>query len=475
MKAMLHEKPANNPRYGAAGNMSDNEDGFSFDPKTWNKAENKAAARAETAPAEPVSPVPAPESPTKIPDENTVPSRRNLMALGAGGALLLTGGITAFLSRSKTPPVQAATAAPPLPAGTMTRSLTLAQAGDLQSALVSAGVPAEEAGRAATAALGTLGSTNGSLRLVMHLTGGAATQLERAEVTRPDSSGVSLVRSGSGFTATAIAASVTTEVVVKRGEIDRDSFYTSAVTAGITDSLIPEFAKAFAYDFDFQREINPGDIFEAAFEQGRNASGEPVGIPRLVYASLSTNAKSRALYAFTPEGLEPGWFDGNGISIIRSFLRTPVDGARITSRFGIRVHPVLGFVKAHKGTDFGAPTGTPIYAAGDGAVTWAAMKGPNGNLVILQHDNGWQTYYLHMDRFGDGITPGVRVRQGQTIGYVGTTGRSTGPHLHYEMHVNGEAVDAMTMPMDEGHSLKAAELTAFQAERDRIDSIRSQA
>ncbi len=471
MKAMLHEKPANNPRYGAAGNMSDDEDSFSFDPKTWNKVQNKAAARAEMAAAEPLS---VPELPSKSPGDRASPSRRNLVALGAGGALLLTGGVTAFLSRSKTPPAQAA-AAPPLPAGTMTRSLTLAQASDLQGALVSAGVPVEEASRAATAALATLGSASGPLRLVMHLTGGGPTQLERAELTRPDSSGVSLVRSGSGFTATAIAASVTTEVIVKRGEIDRDSFYTSAVTAGITDSLIPEFARAFAYDFDFQREINPGDIFEAAFEQGRNASGEAVGIPRLLYASLSTSAKSRALYAFTPEGGKAGWFDGNGISIIRSFLRTPVDGARITSRFGIRVHPVLGFVKAHRGTDFGAPTGTPIYAASDGAVTWAAMKGPNGNLVILQHDNGWQTYYLHMDRFGDGIMPGVRVGQGQTIGYVGTTGRSTGPHLHYEMHVNGEAVDAMIMPMDEGHSLKGAQLTAFQTERDRIDSIRSQA
>ena len=153
-------------------------------------------------------------------------------------------------------------------------------------------------------------------------------------------------------------------------------------------------------------------------------------------------------------------------------MRTPVEGARISSSFGLRTHPVLGFQKLHRGTDFAAPIGTPIYASGDGVVTWAAMKGANGNLVILQHDDGWQTYYLHMNAFGVGIAPQVRVRQGQEIGQVGTTGRSTGPHLHYELHINGEAVDAMAVQMDEGRRLEGPALEAFKAERDRIDALR---
>ena len=457
--------------------MVDDDHGFSFDPKTWSKPE-----------AKPVAPeVPdvnqntghntdsgAPPPPTG----NTLPNR-NLIALGVSAVVLLAGAGAAMVSHPKAPaaaetPVAARQAA--LPAGTVTRTMNLTAPSELLSALTAAGIAPEEAQKAATVALASLGPSRGALRLVLKLSGGAPPRLEQADLTWPDSSGATINRTPTGdYTASTIAASMKTVVIVKRGEIDRDSFYTSAVTAGITDSLIPDFAKAFAYDFDFQREINPGDIFEAAFEQDQNAAGQNVGVPRLIYASLTTAAKSKALYFYKPQAGEAGWFDGNGISIIRSFMRTPIDGARITSRFGIRVHPVLGFVKAHKGTDFGAPIGTPIFAAGDATVTWAAMKGPNGNLVILQHDNGWQTYYLHMSAFGDGIVAGARVRQGQTIGYVGTTGRSTGPHLHYEMHINGEAVDAMAQPLESGHSLTGPQLASFNTERDRIDLIRSQA
>src|SRR5690606_25925726 len=141
-------------------------------------------------------------------------------------------------------------------------------------------------------------------------------------------------------------------------------------------------------------------------------------------------------YRFTPEGEEPGWFDGNGRSIVRAFMRTPIDGARVSSSFGYRKHPILGYQKLHRGVDFAAPIGTPIYAAGDATVEFAGPKGPNGNFVALRHDNGWRTLYLHMNAFGEGIVAGARVRQGQRVGEVGTTGRSTGPHLHYEVHIN---------------------------------------
>ena len=445
----------------------------SFDPRSWLKAAPAAAQ-------------PEPEKPGSKPPESPPPAvasggmlRHNIVIVAVSVAILCVGAVGAMISRPK-PVAQETPAAgasgPVKDAGASTRTMTLSSLDQLESALTASGLSRDESAAVARSARATVNDRAGEIRLELNLSGDSPPLLKSAAVTYADSSGAVVTRDASGaFSARALAAQLQTVIVVKRGEMDTNSFYSSAVTAGITDSLITPFANAFAYDFDFQREIKPGDVFEAVFEEAHNAAGQTVGQPRLLYASLSTALKSKAVYFFTPIGKDGGWFDGNGASIIRSFLRTPIDGAHITSQFGMRVHPVLGFEKMHKGTDFGAPVGTPIYAAGDGVVNWAAMKGPNGNLVIIQHDNGWQTYYLHMNDFGPGITAGVRVHQGQTIGYVGTTGRSTGPHLHYEMHIDNEPVDAMTVPLQAGHSLDGAEMTSFRNERDRIDAIRAQA
>jgi murein DD-endopeptidase MepM/ murein hydrolase activator NlpD len=154
-------------------------------------------------------------------------------------------------------------------------------------------------------------------------------------------------------------------------------------------------------------------------------------------------------------------------------MRTPVDGARVSSSFGFRTHPILGYQKLHRGVDFAAPTGTPIYAAGAATIEFAGPKGANGNFVALRHDNGWRTLYLHMNAFGPGITTGARVSQGQQVGEVGTTGRSTGPHLHYEVHIDGEPVDPMTIQVGEGRSLSGPLLAAFVEARNRIDQVRA--
>ncbi len=443
----------------------------SFNPKTWLKP----APKAEAVP--PSETPPAPVAPPSPPPAGLM-ERGNLIAFGIAAAILVAGAVTAHFSyRKPVIPGDAPVAAAKPAATDLTRVMTLASVSQLPEAFEASGIPAADAQVAANAAIGVLGAGKpGEIRLALKLSPGQPPKLERADIAFADSSGATVVPSAPGhFFAKATAAALQTAVIVKRGEIDTNTFYSSAVTAGITDSLIPEFAKAFSYDFDFQREINPGDVFEAVFEQTENASGEAVGAPKLLYASLSTAQKSKALYYFTPASGDAGWFDGNGRSIIKSFLRTPIDGAHITSQFGMRVHPVLGFMKMHKGTDFGAPTGTPIYASGDGVITWAAMKGPNGNLTVIQHDNGWQTFYLHQSAFAPGIAAGVRVHQGETIGYVGTTGRSTGPHLHYEMHIDGQPVDAMTVPLEDGHSLTQADMPAFFKERDRIDAIRAQA
>jgi murein DD-endopeptidase MepM/ murein hydrolase activator NlpD len=432
----------------------------SFDPRSWKRTAGAAALAAPPPPGRARPAVPA-------------------AALAGSAAILLLGAIAAYWSRQDE---MAATAAGAVPASDAARPetirnerrmLVLSGAQDLEAALVASGVDAASARQAAALATPAL-KPGDEIRAAMTLApreGGA--DLVRLEASNADSSGVIVQRSGQGFAATPVVADLTARVVVRRGTMDDDSFYSSAVTAGVTDSLIPDFAAALAFDFDFQREVKKGDAFEAAFEQRVDREGRPVGPPRLLYAALSTRAKAAAVYRFTPPGAEAGWFDGDGRSIKRALLRTPVDAARVSSGFGFRIHPILGFAKLHRGTDFAAPTGTPIYASGDGVVRWAAMKGANGNLTVLSHDNGWQTYYLHQSAFMPGIAPGVRVTQGQEIGKVGTTGRSTGPHLHYELHVDGQPVDPLSIQTEAAPPLTGGALAGFKRERDRIDVSRA--
>jgi len=399
-----------------------------------------------------------------------------LVGVGVGGALL---ALTTRRSAVSHPAKAAAAPAGPDPTGlaagsAVRRSLSVQTPDELPRALTGNGVADAEAQAAAAAALAGLGKDPGVLHLVLIVApNGAALRLVSLEARRADNAGVAVARGPDGaFRSTALAAHLTSGIRVIRSEMDANSFYTSAVAAGVPDTLITPFSNAFTFDFDFQREIKQGDIFEAAFAQQVDDRGEVSGAPELLYASMQTAEKSRALYRFKGGQGDAGWFDGNGRSIVRSFMRTPVEGARVSSTFGMRVHPVLGFVKMHKGVDFAAPIGTPIYAASDGLVEWAAMKGPNGNMVILKHDNGWETYYLHMVRIADGMAQGVRVRQGQQIGQVGMTGRATGPHLHYEVHINSEAVDPMKIPVEQGAVLAGADMKAFFKERDRIDTLR---
>lgn len=463
------------------------QDDASFDPKTWGAAAPSAPARHDEATSFDVRSWGGAEAPPPPPPASQVePQRRGvwLAAGGAGVAILAVGGALALWSGHEganapaaAPSVAAAAPAPDasgVPASR--RTLNVAGPGAIVGSLVAAGVPQAEAASAAQQALAKLGSAPGDIRLELELReSGAAATLLALEATRADGGGVAVTRAADGsFAAQAIAAKLETRVRIVRGEMDGDSFYTSAVAAGVTDSLISDFANAFSFDFNFATDLKAGDIFEAAFAQAYNPSGEPVGIPKLLYVSLSTAAKSRALYRFQAPGEDAGWYDGNGASTVRALMMTPVDGARISSKFGPRFHPVLHYLKVHKGTDFAAPTGTPIFASGDATVVWAAMKGANGNLTILKHDNGWQTYYLHQSMFMPGIAPGVRVRQGQKIGEIGTTGRSTGPHLHYEVHIDGQPVDPMSIPTGgASKALAGAALAAFDRERDRIDRARA--
>jgi murein DD-endopeptidase MepM/ murein hydrolase activator NlpD len=353
----------------------------------------------------------------------------------------------------------------------------LADASQIKPTLLISGISESEANSATSQVVSLLGTGDGELRLAFTLTGtGKNTALAKLEATRTNGSGVLLTRtSGGAFSPQPLAPQLTVRTYAKRGELDDTSFYTSAVAAGITDSLISDFANAFSFDFDFQREVKPGAVFEGVFEQAANPAGAAVGEPRLIYVSLSTPGKARRFYRFTPPGeKEPGWFDDNGRSTVRSLMRTPLDGARVTSKFGLRIHPIYGSAKMHGGIDFGAPTGTPIYASGNGVVEVASMRGGAGNMVRVNHDNGWSTHYFHLHRFAPGLLVGQRVAQGQTIGEVGSTGASTGPHLHYELLVEGKKVDPLSVDTGTGVTLQGATLATFRKERDRIDLTRAQ-
>ncbi|MDJ0278263.1 M23 family metallopeptidase [Sphingomonas sp. 2R-10] len=428
----------------------------SYDPRSWSRPR----------------PVPTPAPPVATPHV-AGRSRSNLPLVG-GVAVALGGAFLAFTAR---PTEENATVPTPAPAAATgetfdQRVLNIATPGAIAPTLRSLGVAPADADRAAGLAQQALGDTPGLLRLDVTLAGA---KLHALTATHVDGGGVVIERSGDGtLAARSLSAKLTRRMRFVRGELDGESFYSSAVAAGVSDVLVGAFANAFRYDFDIQREVSQGDVFEAGFEERVNADGEAVGAPRLVYAFLSTPARTRALYQYRlPGDAEAEWFDSSGRSSRRSLMRTPVDAARISSGFGMRGHPILGFRKMHRGTDFAAPTGTPIFAAGDATVSFAGMKGANGNFVRLRHDNGWETLYLHMNRIAAAIVPGSRVAQGTQIGEVGTTGRSTGPHLHYEVHVDGQAVDPMSIETGGGRSIPGAAMTAFRKIRDAIDAKRA--
>ncbi|MFL5297553.1 MAG: M23 family metallopeptidase [Phenylobacterium sp.] len=445
----------------------------SFDPRSWVSRAPDAAASAPGASA---AKTPAPETSASL----ERPSRRTALMLAGGGAAaaLLAGGGLIFLRRPR-PGGKAAASKVPAgsapPAGALSRSMVIAGPGDLADALSAAGVEAAEATRVAQAAQASLAASAGDLRVGLSLAPGPPPRFLQVEVRRADGSGVLVKGAADGrLAASPLGSDFKTKVKVVRGEMDANSFYSSAVAAGVTDSLISDFANAFAFDFDFQREIKPGDIFEAAFEQQVNGAGQVVGAERLVYASLQTQAKSRALYRFAPPGEKAAaWFDGNGASVARSLMRTPVEGARITSSFGPRMHPVLGFTRVHKGTDFATPVGTPVYASGDGVIDFVGVHGGHGNYMRVRHSPTLETAYAHLSAYGAGMAVGTAVRQGQAIALSGNTGLSSGPHLHYEVIVRDEQVDPMTFETASGRSLQGAALTAFRTERDRIDALRA--
>ena len=261
--------------------------------------------------------------------------------------------------------------------------------------------------------------------------------------------------------------------VIYKEDIILQSLYKSAENQKIPANIIIEFAGIYGFQIDFQRDIRKKDKFQILYELYFNEKNEVVETGEILFANLKISGQDNNLYYFDHPGSE-GHFDKNGKSVKKALMKTPINGARLSSPFGMRKHPIDGFNKMHKGTDFAAPMGTPIMASGDGIIKKAGWCGGGGNCVKIKHNSTYQTVYAHMSKFARGIKPGVRVKQGQTIGYVGSTGKSTGPHLHYEVIVNGKKVNSQKLKLPSGKTLKGKERKIFETNKIKIDVLKSE-
>ena len=256
------------------------------------------------------------------------------------------------------------------------------------------------------------------------------------------------------------------EVVARN--IITNNLYSSAVKVDIEPNIIIEFARIYGFEVDFQRDIRKGDWFEILYEKFVDDNNKVRDTGKIIYASMYVNGEEINLYNFKYKNDEE-YYDIKGKSITKSLMKTPINGARLSSSYGMRKHPILGYNKMHRGTDFAAPSGTPIMASGSGTVIRARWCGGGGNCVKIKHNSTYETIYAHMKAFAKGIKEGRKVRQGQIIGYVGSTGMSTGPHLHYEVVVNGKKVNSQRLKLPSGKILKGIPREKFELERIKID------
>ena len=247
------------------------------------------------------------------------------------------------------------------------------------------------------------------------------------------------------------------------------SLYLSAMRAGIPAEVVVEMIRMFSYEVDFQRDLHRGDSFEVLYDYYYTANGQPAKQGDISYAALTIAGRKIALYRHQMNGDTADFFDAQGISSRSMLMKTPVDGARISSGFGMRFHPVLGFSRMHKGIDFAVPDGTPVMAAGSGVVQIAGKSHGYGNLVLINHGNGYMTAYGHLSRFAAGIHKGMRVRQGQVIAFSGHTGLATGPHLHYEIRKNNQQINPKGLKLASGRKLEGSELRVFLNRRLQTD------
>ena len=261
--------------------------------------------------------------------------------------------------------------------------------------------------------------------------------------------------------------------IIYKENIILQSLYKSAVDQNIPANTIIEFARIYGFQVDFQRDIRKKDKFQIMYEVFLNEKKEIIESGEILFANLKLSGQDNALYHFNSDGND-GHYDKNGKSVQKALMKTPINGARLSSSFGMRKHPIDGFNKMHRGTDFAAPKGTPIMASGNGIIKKAGWCGGGGNCVKIRHNSTYETIYAHMSKFARGIKTGVRVKQGQTIGFVGSTGKSTGPHLHYEVIINGKKVNSQKLKLPSGKILKGKEREIFETTKIKLNVLKSE-
>ena len=269
-----------------------------------------------------------------------------------------------------------------------------------------------------------------------------------------------------------IVTNLNKRIVVKEGKITH-SLYKSAESLKIPINLIVEFARIYGFQVDFQRDIRKNDSFQIMYEIFEDENKKIFGTGNIIFADLVLRDQTNTLYYFDKKKDE-GHYDVNGKSIKKALMKTPINGARLSSSFGMRKHPIDGFNKMHRGTDFAASMGTPIMASGDGVIVRARWCGGGGNCIKIKHNSTYSTVYAHMSKFANGMKAGRRVKQGQVIGYVGSTGKSTGPHLHYEVIENGKKINSQTLKLPSGKILKGKSRELFEVKRIKIDVLKSE-
>jgi murein DD-endopeptidase MepM/ murein hydrolase activator NlpD len=280
---------------------------------------------------------------------------------------------------------------------------------------------------------------------------------------------INLSRDADGrFTALGVDKDLQRELIRARGTV-RSSLFEAAGTVGVPGAIMVELIRALSYDIDFQRDVQQGDTFELVFERFRDEDGRFAKDGDILYGSLNLSGTRKQIYRYVHRDGSVGYYNDLGENVRKALLRTPIDGARLTSGFGRRRHPILGYSAVHKGVDFGAPQGTPIQAAGDGVIESAGWQGGYGQYIRIRHNSEYATAYAHLSRIASGVSQGDRIRQGQVIGYVGSTGRSTGPHLHYEVIRRGAQVNPIAVKFPTARKLDGEDLVQFRTAKADID------
>ena len=287
---------------------------------------------------------------------------------------------------------------------------------------------------------------------------------ERIQLTRNEE--------GSNFNQEILLTELNKEIIY-RENIILQSLYKSAKDKKIPVNTIIDLAGIYGFQIDFQRDIRKKDRFQIMYEVYVDENQKIIETGNILFANLVLSGEDNSLYHFDKEG-SVGHYDKNGKSIKKALMKTPINGARLSSPFGMRKHPIDGFNKMHRGTDFAAPMGTPIMASGSGVIKKAGWCGGGGNCIVIKHNSTYETIYAHMSKFVKGIRKGVRVKQGQTIGFVGSTGKSTGPHLHYEVIVSGKKVNSQTLKLPSGKILKGEERKIFETKKIKLDVLKSE-